>query len=305
MDVAPSAPTLKRLVRFTPKNDLVLTERDLAILGDLHDRRFLNTRQLQTLYGASVDERLKRLFLHGYVDRPKAQRHWRIREGGGSHPLIYALANRGARALVVHKRRPDAMRRDWSEDNRELSELSSLIPHTLGVADVYVWFRRLALSLPRRTLVQGFELASGQGGRVLEVPGETKKLEPDFIGALVPSESYGEGELFFVERHMRTEPNTRYSSPFLEYLTGKFDGYLAYARAKRCREQFGLSNFRVLTVTSGGEINVANIARAAYDVCGGIGVGRFLVTSAAALEASDPLDVIWLDASGEEIRLGV
>src|SRR3712207_2203587 len=111
----------------------------------------MNTRQLQTLYGASVDERLNRLFLHGYVDRPKAQRYWRIREGGGSYPLIYALANRSARALVVYKLRPDALRRDWSELNRELSELSSLIPHQLGVADVYVWFRRLAEALETHT----------------------------------------------------------------------------------------------------------------------------------------------------------
>ena len=49
-----------------------------------------------------------------------------------------------------------------------------------------------------------------------------------------------------------------------------------------------------------------NIAKAAHDVCAGVGVGRFLVTSAAALEqASDPLDVVWLNASEEEVRLGV
>jgi len=32
--------------------------------------------------------------------------------------------------------------------------------------------------------------------------------------------------------------------------------------------------------------------------------GRFLVTNFATLEASDALDVPWLDASGNEVRLG-
>lgn len=280
--------------------------RDLAILCDLHDRRFMRASQLQAIHGNNVTERLRLLFLHGYIDRPKAQRVWRIREGGGSYPLIYALANRGARAIAVHKLRPDAPRRNWSELNAELSALSSHIPHETAVADVYVWFRRICKLHPQLALVQGCELASGIDSRALIIPGEAKALEPDLIDALVPRDDSGEGDLFFVERHMGTEPNTRYSQPDLEHLTGKYEHYLAYARSKKSIEQFGIVNFRVLTVTSGGEINMHNIAKAAHDVCGGAGVGRFLVTSAAALEqADDPLEVVWLDASGKEVRLEV
>src|SRR5215207_1281576 len=118
MEIASSAPTRRRYVRYEPVSELVLTARDYAILCDLHDRRFMNTRQLQALYGANVDDRLKRLFLHGYIDRPKAQRVHRLREGGGSYPLVYALANPGARALAMHERRPSATKLDWSETNR-------------------------------------------------------------------------------------------------------------------------------------------------------------------------------------------
>src|SRR5215207_2233665 len=173
METVPSAPTRRRFVRFTPENELVLTNRDLAILCDLHDRRFMNTRQFQKLYGANVDDRLKRLFLHGYIDRPKAQRVHRLREGGGSYPLIYALANRGARALVAKRLRPGATKRDWNECNLELSELSSRIPHELGIADAYVAFRH-SCSARAFDLLQGFELAPGKHGRALEVPGEEK-----------------------------------------------------------------------------------------------------------------------------------
>jgi hypothetical protein len=48
---------------------------------------------------------------------------------------------------------------------------------------------------------------------------------------------------------------------------------------------------------------VQNIARAAHDVCGGVGAGRFLVTSVTAFEAADPFEALWLDASGREVRL--
>ena len=100
-------------------------------------------------------------------------------------------------------------------------------------------------------------------------------------------------------------PNIRFRSPHLEHLAGKYERYLAYARAKRSLEQFGVANFRVLTVTDGGETKVRNVAETARDVCGSVGVGRFLVTSFAALEASDALNVAWLDASGKELRLGL
>jgi hypothetical protein len=198
MDVAPSTPTRRHLVRFTPSSELVLTTRDYAILCDLHDRRFMSARQLQALYGANLPERLRVLFLHGYIDRPKAQRAHRRREGGGSFPLIYALANLGARALALKGLRPDATRRDWNELNRELSELSAHIPHELGIADAYVAFRH---GCARRgyDLLQGFELAPGKWGRALEVPGEEKLLYPDWIFDVVPRTTPQSDNLFLLE----------------------------------------------------------------------------------------------------------
>src|SRR3712207_7474758 len=38
---------------------------------------------------------------------------------------------------------------------------------------------------------------------------------------------------------------------------------ICYARSKRCLEQIGVSNFRVLTVTEGGEQKIENVAEAA------------------------------------------
>jgi hypothetical protein len=305
METAPSAPTRRRFVRYAPENELVLTARDLAILCDLHDRRFMNARQLQTLHGANVPERLRFLFRHGYVDRPKAQRVFRLREGGGSHPLIYALANRGARAITARGLR-DAARRDWSELNLGLSEFSTRIPHELAVADVYVSFR-CACASRALDLVQGEELARGRYARALDAPGEGKPLYPDWIFALASTrERVGQGSepsLFFVEADRGTMPNARFLSPHIEHLAGKYERYLAYARAKGSLGQFGIANFRVLTVTDGGEAKVRNVAGTAGDVCGGVGAGRFLATSFARLEAHDAFEAPWLDACGKEVRL--
>ncbi len=303
MEIAPSAPTRRRFVRYTPESDLVLTARDLSILCDLHDRRFMNTRQLQTLYGANVPERLRFLFRHGYVDRPKAQRIFRLREGGGSYPLIYALANRGTHAITELGLR-DASRRDWSELNLGLSQFSTHIPHELAIADTYVAFKSGA-ALRALSLRQGEELAEGRDARALEVPGEEKPLYPDWIFALGRTEKGSEPSLFFVEADRATMPNVRVASPHIEHLAGKYERYLAYARGKRSLEQFGIANFRVLTVTDGGGTKVENVARAAHEVCGGVGAGRFLVTSFAALETSDALSAPWLDASGREVWLEV
>jgi hypothetical protein len=55
----------------------------------------------------------------------------------------------------------------------------------------------------------------------------------------------------------------------------------------------------------GGDFVNGLIAKAAHDVCGGNGVGRFLVTNVAAFEAADVFEVLWLDASGKEVRLEV
>jgi hypothetical protein len=88
-------------------------------------------------------------------------------------------------------------------------------------------------------------------------------------------------------------------------LARKYDGYLSYARAKRHVEQFGISNFRVLTVTTGKRRKTANVAETDGGVCKGVGIGRFLVTSLTTLARGDVFEVPWLDASGREVQLGV
>ncbi len=63
--------------------------------------RFLRSTHIAALVDRSLDrtnDRLLRLFHAGYIDRPRAQLDYYPDRGGG--PMVYALADRGARLLI-------------------------------------------------------------------------------------------------------------------------------------------------------------------------------------------------------------
>jgi hypothetical protein len=290
---------LHRFVRRPLKTKFYPNDRDEAVLVDLFYAGYRTTAQLQTLFGRWIDEKLTLMFKAGYIDRPEAQWVWRRQKGGGSKPLVHALSQQGYDHIHNLKLVP-ATNRDFSERNRDLSEFSSHIPHELAIGDVEVAFHH---GCAKRTLqlMHIQELARGQNARALIVPGDERKLYPDWLFAISKGES--EPSLFFTEINMGTEPNGRHAASELQHLEYKYAAYLSYAHSKRCLEQFGVSNFRVLTITRGGEQKLENVARAAGNVCGGVGVGRFLATNFATLLSGDPFELPWINAVGEETRL--
>ena len=166
----------------------------------------MTAHHFSALYGAGegIPRRLKRLWKHGYLDRPEAQRIWRMRRGGGSKPLVYALANRGARALI--KLGIDgAGKRDWTERNRDLSPSSSKLPHELAVADVVVAFRRACAARPALRFLSREEPA---GRTALAIP-SGKPLYPDDTFRAPAHRLLAGAEPFFVEMDRGSEPNTR------------------------------------------------------------------------------------------------
>jgi hypothetical protein len=303
MDPVADRVRLRRLVRRPLTTELALTERDLTILGDFYENRFMHAGQLQALYGEHIVRRLHLLFHHGYLDRPEAQRVWRMREGGGSKPLVYALSNRGAKTLrrlgII-----DANKRDWTERNRDLSLMALFIPHELAVTEVRVAFTLSCNHTPGLVLSSGDALAHGQDARALPLP-TSGTLVPDWIFTITDDSGTAEPSLFFLEVDRVTEPNIRYRHHGLQSLARKYESYLAYARAKQHVEQFGTRNVRVLTVTTGGEEKMRHLAQTAHDVCQGVGAGRFLVSNFEALASESPLTLLWINGAGEHVRLGL
>src|SRR4029077_14560963 len=77
-----------------------LTEDDVGIVRLLARHRFLRSTHIAALVGRSLDrtnDRLSRLYHAAYIDRPRAQLDYYPTTG--SAPMVYALADRGARLL--------------------------------------------------------------------------------------------------------------------------------------------------------------------------------------------------------------
>jgi hypothetical protein len=274
-----------------------IMKRDLAVMRELFENRFMDTRQLREMFGGKAggnfDQRLRLLFRAGYIARPRATRIWRMREGGGSHHGIYTLTNKGAQTLVAFGIiKPN--RRDWDELNRELTGLSSKIPHDLGVGDVRVAFNRALKKRPTMRLARASTEA-------LLIPGSAKPLYSDWPFVLISER--GEENLFFVELHTGSEPEERFGSPDLSHLGDKYERYLLYALAKSHITQFGVNGFRVLTVITGGERMLDNVVATASRVTGDQGVNRFLATRLDNLLEGDPLELSWRNAGGELVQL--
>ncbi|HEY1745812.1 MAG TPA: replication-relaxation family protein [Xanthobacteraceae bacterium] len=112
---------------------MALTARDLKLLAHVARHRFLSSAQLAALDRGSpqnVVRSLRLLFDHGYLDRPAS--HLVMVPLQGTRPLVYALGQRGARALRTHGYLVDD-RTDWTEKNKRAGAI--FIEHTLAVAD--------------------------------------------------------------------------------------------------------------------------------------------------------------------------
>lgn len=259
-------PKRSRFKRAKPSN-IELTDRDVAIIRALEHHRFLTTDHLMALTDTAsrqgITRRLRELFDAGYVDRPKAQMF--TMAYSDKRPMVYALGNAGADLLAdrFQLRLPDVY---WTEKNRRVKE--KFVEHTLGIADFMVAMELACRAagnveiIPRETILA----ASPENTRRREYPfrwqtrvhwnNEWQEL------AIVPDAVFGlhyldkpEGKnkaYFFVEIDRGTMPITRRDLKQTSFAR-KLHSYADTFERKLHTEQFGIKNFRVLTVTTGRE----------------------------------------------------
>jgi hypothetical protein len=138
---------LKRRPRFrrAPKPIAFrLTDGDLQIIRTIARHRFVRSTHIAALVNRSLDrtnDRLCRLFHAGYIDRPRAQldRY----PTAGSAPMVYALADRGAR--LVAESELECANRAIGRNNQGAGR--PFIDHQLEIIDFYV---ALELSVRRQ-----------------------------------------------------------------------------------------------------------------------------------------------------------
>lgn len=130
---------LPRYQRAKSPPNFRLTDRDLRVLGLLHNLRLLDRPQIQRLEftpagTSSCKRRLTLLYHHGFVDR----RYAAINTPFGAARSAYCLDRRGVDALAEHLGR-DVRDLDWRRDDMQRDAL--FLAHLLDTNDVYVSLR--------------------------------------------------------------------------------------------------------------------------------------------------------------------
>ena len=245
---------LPRFKRVPEVAAMQLTERDRDILRHVHRHRFLRSSHLAALIGGSPQQLLRRLRLlyhHGYLERPRAQIDYYHQ--GGSHCLAYGLGNQGA-AILQRER----SRSDWSARNGTVGRL--FLEHALMVSDVMV---ALEVACRRTGRVR---LLIGEG---IPLPAETSRQREPFQWSVtlanrtklgvIPDRVFAlefldqpkdrNRVLCFLEADRATMPVARRTLSRSSFYR-KLLAYEATWKQGLQQTRFGFHRFRVITVTS-------------------------------------------------------
>ena len=288
-----------------------LTDDDVEIVRQLARHRFLRSTHIAALVGRSLDrinDRLSRLFHAGYLDRPRAQLDYY--PAAGSAPMVYALADRGAR-LLIERDGVAFANVEWSRKNREAGR--PFIEHQLEIMDFYVALQRSARNRPGLRFIHADELAAGfpdqtvnphnpfglharltHGGIVHEVG-----VVPDLAFGLAFAD--GSRRCFLVEIDRGTMPVVRADITQTSF-ERKMRAYLTAYAAKQHERKFGWKTFRVLTITTDDTRKQTMLdALAKIRVPHSPGPALFWFLPRSELIAFDPLAQPWLDGTGRNV----
>lgn len=312
-----SAPPLKRLTRPAHPPGFRITERDVAILAAIARFRFLSSQQIVRFIGGSEQGllvRLKLLFYHAYIDRPRHQ-HAQLTMffDTGNRPLVYGLARKGARLLSELGIGVDASL-DWTTKNARAT--NAFLAHTLEVADVMIDVDRAVSAHAGITLIDHHEL-------VPYFPHDTRNARDPFR-CRVDVRLQGQGaplsigvvpdRLFSITYTNGTRHNYA-----LELDRGTMDvkakklhgkssfrrkliGYFHAWRERKHSAAWGFQSFRVLTITPSAK-RIAHMIAVQREVTSSTAPGLFLYATPETLAEQGVLGDAWLSGAGDRVRL--
>ena len=300
------SPRLPRFKRACAVDAIRITDRDREIVRLVHRFRFLRSSHICLLIPGSPQQllrRLKLLYHHGFLERPRAQLDY-YHKGGSSH-MVYGLGNKGV-ALLRRDLVPGIGQVRWGEKNRATGRI--YLEHALLVSDVMV-----AIELAcRRTgirLLTAHELAVAD-----KTTGERRPFRwqvkisnglklgviPDYVLALAFKDQDGVAKraFFFLEADRATMPVIRKSLSQTSFYR-KLRAYEATWSQTIHQTQFGFHRFRVLTVTTSAERVISLV-----NACSKLkrGQGLFLFADRTILEKpGDIFLAVW--QSGKQAQL--
>jgi len=281
------SPRFKRASTVAP---MQLTKRDREIIRLVHRHRFLRSHQIVALLDASPQQvlrRLKLLYHHGYLTRPRAQLEYY--ERGGTSPMVYGLDKKGAKLLerelgitVSGKENDDGIGRMFLE-------------HAILVSDVMVTIELACRKSSGVRLLYEDQLALHSEREPFQWHIKTRDgirlgVIPDRIFALEYADQGGEMQrvYFFLEADRGTMPVVRSGLTQTSFYR-KLIAYEATWTQKIHQRKLGIHRFRVLTVTTNA-MRVVSLLEACSRLQRGHGL--FLFADRSVLE-KDPFSPVW------------
>jgi hypothetical protein len=284
-----------RLPRFR-RNPIVapmqLEERDCQIIRLLHRHRFLRSDHIVSFMGGSRQQilrRLKLLYHHGYLERPRAQLQYD--ECGGSRSIAYGLGNKGG--VVLRQLGMTVDSDSWNEKNHVIGRV--YLEHTLMVADVMVAVELACRKRGDIRLLYEAELVLPMerqpfGWRVTIQNGLKLGVVPDRVFALEFPDINGQSQRvhFFLEADRGTMPVVRHTLSQTSFYR-KLLAYEATWTQKIHQRHLGIHRFRVLTVTTSAA-RVKSLVQACSQL--GRGQGLFMFADKTIL-SGDIFSAAW------------
>lgn len=280
-----------------------LTDRDRSVIRLVHRHRFLTSRQIITLVGTSplqLLRRLKLLYHHGYLERPRAQLQYYVQSG--TRPIAYGLGSKGG-ALLRHELGVAVDSDAWSEKNNAVGRL--FLDHALLVSEVMV-----AVELSSRK--HGVRLLYEDE---LDLPPTKQPFQwwvkirdgmklgvvPDRVFALEYMDANGRAEraYFFLEADRGTMPVVRRHLSQTSFRRKLLAYESTWVNNVHLR-QLGIHRFRVITVTT-----IASRVASLLQACSQLkrGHGLFLFADTSILE-KDLFSAVWRNGkTGEVVSL--
>ena len=287
------ASRLPRFKRAPPDVPMRLTERDRDIIRLIHRHRFLRSHQIIALLGSSpqqISRRLKLLYRHGYLERPRAQLDY-YHQGGSKH-IVYGLGNKAG--TLLNQELGVVMRTvSWNEKNSAVGRV--FLEHALLVSDVMVSLELACRKHDGIRLLYEDQLALRSEyqpfqWRVKAQDGTKLGVVPDRVFALEYRDQNGQFQRvhFFLEADRGTMPVTRRTLSQTSFAR-KLLAYEATWTQKIHQRHLGIHRFRVLTVTTS-SMRVNSLLEACSQLKSGHGL--FLFADRTVLE-KDPFSAVW------------
>ena len=268
-----------------------LTDRDRKIICLVHRHRFLRSNQIVALIDASPQQvlrRLKLLYHHGYLTRPRAQLEYY--ERGGARPMVYGLGSKGGRLLE----RELGITVSGSEKGDDIGQV--FLEHAILVSDVMVSIELACRKSGEVRLLYEDQLALHserhpfQWRVKVREHGVTLGVVPDRVFALEYADHAGQTQrvYFFLEADRGTMPVVRSGLTQTSFYR-KLIAYEATWTQKIHQRQLGIHRFRVLSVTTNA-MRVTSLLKACSQLKRGHGL--FLFADRTVLE-KDPFSAVW------------